>query len=243
MGSPADWFAVSALSRGPPGLFLPHPNILAKSKDAIAEEVPRSLTGFVTNERIGAALESGGLREESHSMESLEMATVLNCLDMGCKPGKIQTEDDWIHGDAKRRQSSRKSRMECKRESEGRRVMKRVEAIEYKGHKIVKVDFSDTRSEEENLGIMEEAKKLIHSQPPQSVLTCTCLANVFLTPKSVNDFVEYVASNKNHVQLGAIYGATEPTVEFMTRTVKKGSERLNLKVFGSLEEALDFLVS
>ena len=91
VGSLADWFAVSALFRDPLGLRLPHTNILAKNKDAIAEAVPRFLTGFVTDERIseelaradfarriGAALESGGLREEFHDFLRVRLSAWLS---------------------------------------------------------------------------------------------------------------------------------------------------------------------
>jgi uncharacterized membrane-anchored protein YjiN (DUF445 family) len=56
VGALADWFAIAALFRNPLGLKLPHANILARNKDAIAEAVPRFLTSFVSEERIAAEL-------------------------------------------------------------------------------------------------------------------------------------------------------------------------------------------
>jgi len=56
VGSLADWFAVSALFHDPLGLGLPHTDIIAKNKDAIAEAVPRFLVGFVSDERIAGEL-------------------------------------------------------------------------------------------------------------------------------------------------------------------------------------------
>jgi uncharacterized membrane-anchored protein YjiN (DUF445 family) len=56
VGALADWFAVTALFRNPLGIKLPHTDILAKNKDAIAEAVPRFLTSFVSEERIAAEL-------------------------------------------------------------------------------------------------------------------------------------------------------------------------------------------
>jgi uncharacterized membrane-anchored protein YjiN (DUF445 family) len=79
-GAFADWFAVSALFKDPLGVSLPHTNILAKNKDAIAAAIPRFLTGFVTGEAIAAelgkvdfaskaaeALTAGGSREDLHA--------------------------------------------------------------------------------------------------------------------------------------------------------------------------------
>ena len=52
VGALADWFAVSALFTSPLGIKLPHTDILARNKDAIAEAVPRFLTSFVSEEKI-----------------------------------------------------------------------------------------------------------------------------------------------------------------------------------------------
>ncbi|MGA2479566.1 MAG: DUF445 domain-containing protein [Spirochaetia bacterium] len=56
VGSLADWFAVSALFKNPLGVPLPHTDIIAKNKDAIAEAVPRFLTSFVSEEKIAVEL-------------------------------------------------------------------------------------------------------------------------------------------------------------------------------------------
>jgi uncharacterized membrane-anchored protein YjiN (DUF445 family) len=56
VGALADWFAVSALFRHPIGIPLPHTNILAKNREAIAEAVPRFLGSFVKEETIAAEL-------------------------------------------------------------------------------------------------------------------------------------------------------------------------------------------
>ena len=58
VGALADWFAVSALFRNPLGVPLPHTNILARNREAIAEAVPRFLSGFVREETIAAQLGS-----------------------------------------------------------------------------------------------------------------------------------------------------------------------------------------
>ncbi len=56
VGALADWFAVTALFKNPLGVKLRHTNILARNKDAIAEAVPRFLTGFVSQEKITGEL-------------------------------------------------------------------------------------------------------------------------------------------------------------------------------------------
>jgi len=80
VGALADWFAVTALFKNPLGLKLRHTDILAKNKDAIANAVPRFLSGFVSPDairaelgrvdfatRIAEALDSGPSRDDIHS--------------------------------------------------------------------------------------------------------------------------------------------------------------------------------
>jgi uncharacterized membrane-anchored protein YjiN (DUF445 family) len=89
-GAFADWFAVSALFRDPLGLPLPHTNILAKNKDAIADAIPNFLMGFLSTEAMAAefrkvdfagkaaeALSSGGTRDALHGFLKLRAAELL----------------------------------------------------------------------------------------------------------------------------------------------------------------------
>jgi uncharacterized membrane-anchored protein YjiN (DUF445 family) len=79
VGALADWFAVSALFRYPLGLRLPHTNVIARNKNAVAEAVPRFLSGFVSTDAVRKelgridfavllerALGEGGQRTELH---------------------------------------------------------------------------------------------------------------------------------------------------------------------------------
>ena len=79
-GAFADWYAVTALFKDPLGIRLPHTNIIAKNKDALADAIPRFLTGFVNPKAIAGELEkvdfaakvaeilvADGSREELHS--------------------------------------------------------------------------------------------------------------------------------------------------------------------------------
>jgi uncharacterized membrane-anchored protein YjiN (DUF445 family) len=56
VGALADWFAVTALFKNPLGIRLPHTDILAKNKNAIADAVPRFLSGFVSRDAIETEL-------------------------------------------------------------------------------------------------------------------------------------------------------------------------------------------
>jgi uncharacterized membrane-anchored protein YjiN (DUF445 family) len=86
VGALADWFAVSALFRYPLGLRLPHTNVIARNKDAVAEAVPRFLSGFVSTDAVRAelgridfaaflerAIGEGGQRAELHQFVRLRL--------------------------------------------------------------------------------------------------------------------------------------------------------------------------
>jgi uncharacterized membrane-anchored protein YjiN (DUF445 family) len=90
VGALADWFAIAALFRNPLGIRLPHANILAKNKDAIAEAVPRFLTSFVSEQRIAAELgavdfagkvekviQEGAAREEVNEFLRSRLSTLI----------------------------------------------------------------------------------------------------------------------------------------------------------------------
>jgi uncharacterized membrane-anchored protein YjiN (DUF445 family) len=74
VGALADWFAVSALFKNPLGVPLPHTDIIAKNKDAIADAVPRFLTSFVSEEKISAELSRVDFAEKVHAFLSAPQA-------------------------------------------------------------------------------------------------------------------------------------------------------------------------
>jgi len=95
-GAFADWYAVTALFKDPLGIRLPHTNILVKNKDAIADAVPRFLTGFMNPaaiaeelgkidyaSRAAEALAAGGLREDLHSFLRVRAAELLSAYGRG----------------------------------------------------------------------------------------------------------------------------------------------------------------
>ncbi len=90
VGALADWFAVTALFKNPLGVKLPHTDIIAKNKDAIANAVPRFLSGFVSPSsiraelgkvdfasRIADALEEGGSSGEMREFLRRRVAELL----------------------------------------------------------------------------------------------------------------------------------------------------------------------
>lgn len=91
IGALADWFAVSALFKHPIGIALPHTDIIARNKDAIAEAVPRFLTSFVSEEKIVVELgkvdfaakveklvAEGDTREEIHDFVRTRLSSLLS---------------------------------------------------------------------------------------------------------------------------------------------------------------------
>jgi uncharacterized membrane-anchored protein YjiN (DUF445 family) len=106
VGALADWFAVTALFRSPFGIRLPHTDILARNKNAIAEAVPRFLTSFVIEERIAAELgavdfagkferllEPGAARDGINDFLRARIAALLaNVVQPGGEPSESFTE-------------------------------------------------------------------------------------------------------------------------------------------------------
>ena len=91
IGALADWFAVSALFKHPIGIKLPHTDIIARNKDAIAEAVPRFLTSFVSEEKIVVELgkvdfaakvetlvAAGDARQEIHDFVRTRLSSLLS---------------------------------------------------------------------------------------------------------------------------------------------------------------------
>ncbi len=102
VGALADWFAVSALFRHPLGLKLPHTNVIARNKDAVAEAVPRFLTGFVSGDAIqrelagldfagllARALQAGPQRDSIHDFVRQRLAQTTLATDTRVELGNL----------------------------------------------------------------------------------------------------------------------------------------------------------
>ncbi len=117
--------------------------------------------------------------------------------------------------------------------------MKRSSWINYNGKKILFIDFANAKVDGVNDAIAE-AKPMISSQPPKSVL---CLVDTTGTSFSLDissAVKEFTMHNKPFMKMTAIVGV-EGLQKIILTSVIMFTKRDNLIVKNSRQEALDWL--
>lgn len=119
--------------------------------------------------------------------------------------------------------------------------MDRVTNIIHKYKQVVSIDFSNLTSYNmpEILKVVEQAKKIIRGNPPNSVLTLTDFEGMFFNKEILDLMIQYVAENKPYVKASAIIGAGGLR-KIAVNSAEKFSMR-DLHIFDSKQEALDWL--
>lgn len=119
--------------------------------------------------------------------------------------------------------------------------MEKVQIIEYKGKKIIEMDFQNyTYTDIDTVkAIVEESKKLISAQPPNSALTLTNVTKLRFSTELVEVFGKFTECNKPYVKHGAIVGIVGLN-KVAYNAVMKFSGR-NIPLFSEREEALEWL--
>lgn len=120
--------------------------------------------------------------------------------------------------------------------------MERVTNIIHNYRQVVFIDFSNLTSYNmpEILKVVEQAKTIIRSNPPNSVLTLTDFEGMFFNKEILDLMIQYVAENKPYVKASAIIGASGLR-KIAVNSAEKFSMR-DLHIFDSKQEALDWLV-
>ena len=120
--------------------------------------------------------------------------------------------------------------------------MGRVNNMIHNYKQIIFIDFSNLTSYNmpEILKVIEEAKKMIRSNPPNSVLTLTDFDGMFFNKEILDLMIKYVAENKPYVKASAIIGAGGLR-KIAVNSAEKFSMR-DLHIFDSKQEALDWLI-
>ncbi len=83
--------------------------------------------------------------------------------------------------------------------------MERVRFIQHNGKEILFLDFSACKPEEV-LPLVDEAKAVIRTRPPQSLLTLTDVTNMRFDDKVSERMKEFTAHNKPYVRAAAVVG-------------------------------------
>lgn len=118
-------------------------------------------------------------------------------------------------------------------------VEERVKFIEHKGEKILFIDMSNLL-EKEVLEVIDYAKRIIRSQPENSLLTLTDLTHTRYNVEVVSAMQEYTSGNKPFVKKAAVLGIN-PIKRIILNKIMEFSKR-DLIAFDSIEKAKDWLV-
>lgn len=119
--------------------------------------------------------------------------------------------------------------------------MERVRFIAHRGATILKVDLSHSTSVEENIEILDQARKIITTQPQRSLLLLTDVTKAAFNPKGVSAIKEWSSSNTPYLKASAVIGVSgiyRIIYEALVKLVKR-----DIVCFGTEEEALDWLAS
>lgn len=122
--------------------------------------------------------------------------------------------------------------------------MEEPKFIDFKGKKIVYLDFSDldtVKDKDEMMTNVKKAKALISSLPQGTGLTLTNATNLRFNSEIVEILKEFAEHNKPYVKVGAmvgIVGLQKMMYDFVMKVTKR-----NLPIFSTVEEAKDWLVA
>jgi len=117
--------------------------------------------------------------------------------------------------------------------------MKRVRFIEHRGTSILLEDFREMRYGEEFLDLLEQAKKMIRSQPEATVLTLLDVTGTRYNVEMANQIKHFADGNKPYVRAGVVVGLTG-TTELVLKAVSLFTRR-NFITFDALKDAKDWL--
>lgn len=112
--------------------------------------------------------------------------------------------------------------------------MSRAKIINYKGKSIFYMDFSNIKTREEVIKIIEDSKSYIHSQPEASVNGLTNLDNIFFNTDVKNDFLLFIKANKKFMKNSALFGMSG-----LVRIMFNGLMRITGRDIRSFENMID----
>ena len=117
--------------------------------------------------------------------------------------------------------------------------MGRVHFITHREATILKVDLSHSKTVEENLEVLDRAKKIIGSRPRGSMLLLTDVTKAFFNAKGIAAIKEFSTFNTPFVKASAVLG-----VSGIYRVIYEAVVKLvgrPIVCFDTEEQALDWL--
>jgi hypothetical protein len=116
--------------------------------------------------------------------------------------------------------------------------MKRVDLREYEGKRLLVIDLTGADLEE-IVRVIAEAKGIIRTQPPKSLLTLTEVARAQVSPAVTRVMKEFVRHNEPFVRAAAVVGLS-PVMRALYLAVTTFSGR-TIPVFATDDKALEWL--
>lgn len=122
--------------------------------------------------------------------------------------------------------------------------MDRTQFIDYKGHRILLLDYTNLGTDAEQLKAeIGKTKQVIGVEPPGSVLTLTDVRGSKITPGNVKAMQELVQFNAPYVRWSAVVVGLTGVYLTAFRAIQALSRRRNLAAFNDPNEAKAWLVS
>ena len=118
--------------------------------------------------------------------------------------------------------------------------MERVRFIDHQGKKILHLDFSHCKAGEV-LQVIAQAKAVIATQPPKSVMTLTDVTEAAFNSAVSEAMKDLVSHNKPYVTAAAVVGVAGLKQIIFNAVVRFSGRKLH--AFGSLDEAKDWLTA
>jgi hypothetical protein len=121
-------------------------------------------------------------------------------------------------------------------------MIKELQILEYKGERILFLDFSHCTSKEEFMPIIDAAKLWVQNKDPKSVLTLTDVTDTRFNAEIINLMKELTLHNKPYVKAGAVVGISRPLLKLAYNAVMAFSKR-TLPIFDTHDQAKEWLIN
>ena len=119
--------------------------------------------------------------------------------------------------------------------------MDRVRFLTHKGKQVLLLDYHDLSDEDEILAMVEERKSIVFEQPKNSLLTVGNITGAKFSKNALTKIKEANVYDVPYVRRSALVGVDE-SQQAAVQAVATFSRR-NHQIFGTLDEALDWIVS
>lgn len=120
------------------------------------------------------------------------------------------------------------------------RVNERIKFILHQGVRLLIFDLSGCRAAEV-IELIKQAKKVIWSEPEQSVLLATIITNTHFSREVMSELRTYVDTNNRYVRASAVVGVSG-LQEIVINALRAEAGR-EIAVFDDLDKAKDWLLS